>query len=164
MFWFLYLVIAVIWIQNCNCMLPDIHHVCRGPNKPTSETCWQRNLVGMRVCESYRKKSNKIFMCMCVRACVPTSKGSQQDLLVKRHGALVRAAHHVPHCFIDGKSGEGIWHLTRERKDKKRKNSLFNYWKFCILVVFPAFSFLFSFVNRLVRTDGRTYLPKAKQF
>lgn len=35
-----------------------------------------------------------------------TSEGSQQDLLVKGHGALACAAHHVPHCLIDGESGE----------------------------------------------------------
>lgn len=40
--------------------------------------------------------------------CVPTSESTQQDLLVKGHRAIACAAHHVPYCLIDGKSGEGI--------------------------------------------------------
>lgn len=53
--------------------------------------------------------------------CVPTSEGSQQDLLVKGHGALACAAHHVSHCLIDGKSGEGIGHLRGEERREEKK-------------------------------------------
>lgn len=54
---------------------------------------------------------------MCVGAL--TSKGSQQDLLVKRHGALVAAAQHVPHRLIDGESGEGVRHLMGGGGERK---------------------------------------------
>lgn len=52
--------------------------------------------------------------CECVHA--HTSKCSQQDLLVEGHGALVCAAHHVPHRLVDGKSSEGIGHLRGEEQ------------------------------------------------
>lgn len=48
-----------------------------------------------------------------------TSEGSQQHLLVKWHGALVVASQHVPHCLIDGKSGEGVRHLVGGRREKR---------------------------------------------
>lgn len=96
-------------------MLPDIHHVCWRADKPTSETCWQKTVVGYKsqavILHVYMllggggcKHNACARVCVCV--CVPTSKGSQQDLLVKGHGALACAAHHIPHCLIDGKSGE----------------------------------------------------------
>lgn len=93
-------------------MLPDIHHVCWRSNKPTSETCRQRTAVDAQSC----CMTMSVFMCVrerggeaaAVCVCAPTSEGSQQDLLVKGHWALVCAAHHVPHCLIDGKSGEGV--------------------------------------------------------
>lgn len=102
-------------------MLPDIHHVCWRSNKPTSETCWQKIVVDAQSC----CVTLYVFMCVrerggeaagCVSVCAPTSEGSQQDLLVKGHGALACAAQHVPHCLIDGKSGEGIRHLRREER------------------------------------------------
>lgn len=50
-----------------------------------------------------------------------TSEGSQQDLLVKRHGALVGAAQHVPHCLIDGEPREGVRHLMGGGGERKNQ-------------------------------------------
>ncbi len=90
--------------------------------------------MGNAVCVYVREESSRIYVyvcvcvcvCVCVSvsvcACVPTSKSSQQDLLVKRHGALVCAAHHVPHCLINGKSSEGVGHLRgEERRGEERR-------------------------------------------
>lgn len=121
-------------------MLPDIHHVCRRANKSTSETCMYNKILFvqnpvwevLRVClceymrerekrETERERDKEEKQRKADNMCAPTSKGSQQDLLVEGHGALACAPHHVPHCLIDGKSGEGIRHLRRAKEESQNK-------------------------------------------